>query len=206
MFKPTQIDPDIRRFAVLNITAAIIGGTHGLLNAERLAQENGIPLSKAVNILAEDFAMAALMEEGRADTFLLPAGSGVSDAVKLFIEGSAAAGREAFEDGLQEGELTSNAIALLSNEPGLWVSDAQDGSEVPFPGTGADGGNGRVNDLVRAAAYVLAEIARIERAQLREAAYAADAAERGVATLPGAGAEDVSTDAPALDAEPETRH
>lgn len=184
MTHPKLIDKSVHAHAVLNMVAAVIQSPHGIPTAQVQAQQSGVTIDVAVTTLGEAFAMAALRNIESRDVIAMPAGSGITDALEIFADASGGAGRLEFEDTLQEGELGLNAAALLLNEPSYWTPDAQDGSEVPFPGSGADGGESRLNDLIRACCYVMAEIARVQRVLAKEDAFAAGADERGVAIMP----------------------
>ena len=183
MSHPKLIDKAVHAHAILSMVAAVVTSPNGIPTAQAQAQASGTTIDIAIATLGEAFAMAAIRNIESRDVIALPAGSGITDAIEIYADASNAPGRLEFEDGLQEGELSANAVALLTNQPELWVSDDQGGGEVPFPGSGADGGALRLNDLIRAGVYVMAEIARVQRAMAREDAFAADP-DRGVAKLP----------------------
>ena len=180
-----HIDKAVHAHAILNMVQAVIASPNGLLVANNIAQEKGIRIEEAMILLGESFAMFALRNIESADVVSLPAGCGASDAITLYISGLDVEGRVELEDRMQEGELASNAIALLQNEPGFWTPDAPNPEDAPFPGSGANDGPERLNDLIKAAAYVMAEIGRLERKQRREDEYAANAVHRGAAVMPG---------------------
>lgn len=177
------IDKTLHAHTIVALTAAIIGSPNFPIFAAQ-AKTEGRPIEEIVNEYATAFSASAIRGIEESDLFTLPRGSGLSDAVMLFIEGSTTHGRAAYEDTLQEGELAQNAAALLLMEPERWISDGQNGDDVPYPGSDHPQGPERINTLIRAAAYVLAEISRLERAEIRAAAYASAGAERGEAILP----------------------
>lgn len=204
-----MIDKDIQQFAILNMMGAIVASPHAFAAAKHAAEHRGQPIEVAVRDLATSLAVAGLKQVDETDMFQLPSGCPASEVLQLFLSVSADnLQMQAFEDTLQEGELGSNAAALVLNEPGYWHGAQPDSDEmIPFPGTGEPVGPGRVNDLIRAAALLLAEAGRVERAMEREDSYATEHAAQAEAVLPG-----VAHDAEAVlaaeqaGADPDTRH
>lgn len=206
MSKPSIVDKHVHAHAILNMVAAVIQSPNGMQLALQRATEMNCRPELAIVTLGESFAIAAIRNIEQQDVFSVPRGSGMADALTLYIEGSGVEGREELEDRLQEGELASNACALLQNAPAFWTPDAPNPDDAPFPGSGANDGPERLNDLIRAAAYVLAEIGRLERKMIREDAYAAGAAERGTVVMPGEQAADTSIDQAVEQALDPTKH
>lgn len=179
-------DKSLQQHALINFMGAILQSPSAMvaLREQTLADGTPMPIEEAVRAMASNLAALALRDTATTDLFQIPDGSGAGDALKMFLSVQENPARIEFEDTLQEGELCDDAVALILNDDQLWIGGTPDGQAIDFPGSGDEDGEGRINDLIRATALLLAEIARLERKVAAGEAYAADASERGTAAMP----------------------
>lgn len=184
----SQIDKSLQQFALVNFMTAIISNTHAFAAASEAVDDDGnpVPVEQAIHGLATNMASVALRDAATNDLFQFPAGSGAGDALKVFLSVQENPERLAFEDTLQEGELATDAAALVTHDAALWDGSADPDTASEFPGSGAEDGEARINDLIRAVALLLAEIGRLERKEQAAMAYADGAEERAAAAPPRA--------------------
>lgn len=182
----TLIDKSLQQHALINFMGAILQSPAAMatLHSQTTADGTPVPIEEGVRALAASLAAVALRDTSTTDLFQFPDGSAAGDALKLYLSVQESPQATAFEDALQEGELALNAAALITHTPEQWCGAAPGGDDVAFPGSGAEDGEARINDLIRAVALLLGELGRLERKVAAEQAYAAAAPERGEAVLP----------------------
>jgi len=157
------VDKDTLRFAALNITASLIANPEGLSRMFAGAEAEGITFPEHAAKLGKGVALNVLSTIEEQEVFLFRSDDTVAEILRTFSQSQNMPGRQQAEDRLTEGEMASNAIALIDADPSRWDGTEEDGN--PFPGSGAQEGDQRIDDLMVAAFWLLGEIRRLERAQ-----------------------------------------
>ena len=168
-----QIDKAVQHYGTMNMAASLIASQHGIELVSASAERMGVGIDVALASVAKQFAATAMSAiEGEA-VFAVGEGA-LADLLRAYFDVATGEGRREADDAMREGELGDNAAALIQGNPGSWFDDGTGA----FPGSGAASGPERLNDLIRAGCYLLAEIARVQRVIDAEDAMAASADER----------------------------